>query len=151
MKKSNKKVISMVAILLGVTFSLSSCVSNEDKVNEDISISEQTPDVNKDELTAEQEDAIQIGRTLVNQQLEKKAYTSPYGLRTLLKGEGFTDEEAIFVVEHIDIDWSEHAVGFVEIYLSTGEFSRDDLIGLLEYENFSTEDANLAVDSLNIN
>jgi hypothetical protein len=43
-------------------------------------------------------------------------------------GEGFSKAEAIYAVNHVDVNWNEEAVEAAKGYLETGSFSRNGLI-----------------------
>jgi len=47
-------------------------------------------------------------------------------------GEGFSKADAIFAVDHIDVDWNEQAVRAAKSYLELKHFSRAGLIQQLE-------------------
>lgn len=47
-------------------------------------------------------------------------------------GEGFSKADAIFAVNHIDVDWNEQAAKSAKSYLDTMAFSRNGLIEQLE-------------------
>jgi hypothetical protein len=47
-------------------------------------------------------------------------------------GEGYTKAEAIYAVNHIDVNWNEQACKAAKNYLSTQHFSRANLIQQLE-------------------
>jgi hypothetical protein len=47
-------------------------------------------------------------------------------------GEGFSRADAIYAVDHVDVDWNEQAVKAAKNYLDTMAFSRDGLIEQLE-------------------
>jgi hypothetical protein len=49
-------------------------------------------------------------------------------------GEGFSKADAIFAVNHIDVDWNEQAAKSAKNYLDTMAFSRKGLIEQLESE-----------------
>jgi Host cell surface-exposed lipoprotein len=43
-------------------------------------------------------------------------------------GEGYSKAEAIYAVNHVDVNWNEEAVEAAKGYLDTGSFSRNGLI-----------------------
>jgi hypothetical protein len=43
-------------------------------------------------------------------------------------GEGFSKADAIYAVNHIDVDWNEQAAKSAQSYLDSGSFSRNGLI-----------------------
>ncbi len=43
-------------------------------------------------------------------------------------GEGFSKADAIYAVDHIDVDWNEQAAKAAQSYLDSGSFSRNGLI-----------------------
>ncbi len=44
-------------------------------------------------------------------------------------GDGFSQEDAIFAVNHVDVEWNKEAVESAKSYLETSSFSRQGLIG----------------------
>ena len=49
-------------------------------------------------------------------------------------GEGFSKADAVFAVNHIDVNWNEQAAKSAQSYLDFGSFSRQGLIEQLESE-----------------
>lgn len=47
-------------------------------------------------------------------------------------GEGFSEEDAVFAVDHIDVDWNEQAYRAAESYLQMKGFSHAGLVQQLE-------------------
>jgi hypothetical protein len=80
------------------------------------------------------------------------AYTafSESGLIEQLEFEGFSNEDATYAVNQIDVDWQEQAVNMAQEYLDYTSFSRSGLIEQLEYEGFSNEHATYAVDEIGL-
>ena len=82
------------------------------------------------EVTAGQENA----RRSAEQYLE----TSPFSRKGLIQqlssdaGEGYSKAEAIYAVNHIDVDWNEQAAKAAKNYLDISPFSRQGLIEQLE-------------------
>lgn len=95
------------------------------------------------EMTRSQENAVGMARSYLD-----TAGFSRSGLIDQLEFEGFDNEDAIFAVDHIDVDWKQQAVRTAEAYLDTQSFSRQGLIDQLEFEGFTTEQATHAVDEL---
>lgn len=65
-----------------------------------------------------------------------------------LEYEGFSNEDATYAVNKIDVDWKEQAVLKAKSYLDIMNYSRSGLIEQLEYEGFSNEEATYAVDKI---
>ena len=66
-------------------------------------------------------------------------------------GEGFTEEEAQYAVDNVEVDWKEEAVESAESYLEYSSFSKNELLNQLtsEYgENFTEEEAQYAVEKV---
>lgn len=66
-------------------------------------------------------------------------------------GEGFTESEARYAVDHVGADWKEQAVKSARSYLSHSSFSREGLIEQLSSqagEGFTYEEAVYAVDKV---
>jgi len=63
------------------------------------------------------------------------------GLIDQLEYEGFSNDEASFAVDYLNIDWNEQAVKKAKQYLDYSSFSKNGLIEQLEYEGFSHEEA----------
>ena len=49
-------------------------------------------------------------------------------------GEGFSKADAVFAVNHIDVNWNEQAAKSAKSYLDMSSFSRQGLIEQLESE-----------------
>jgi colicin import membrane protein len=67
------------------------------------------------------------------------------GLIEQLEFEGFSEEDAEFAVDSLDVDWMEQAAIVAESYLENMHFSRQGLIDQLEFEGFTTEQAEYGV------
>ena len=63
------------------------------------------------------------------------------GLIKQLKFEGFSNKDATFAVDHIDVDWNEQAALKAQAYLDLSSFSRKSLIKQLEFEGFTSKQA----------
>lgn len=76
------------------------------------------------------------------------------GLIDQLEFEGFTTEDATFAVEYLEstgaVDWNAEAVEKAESYMDLTAFSRSGLIEQLEFEGFTTEQANYAADQVGL-
>lgn len=55
--------------------------------------------------------------------------------------EGFSKEDAIFAADNCGADWNEQAARKAETYLDMTAFSRQGLIEQLQFEGFTTEQA----------
>jgi len=75
---------------------------------------------------------------------------SKSGLVKQLEYEGFSNEDATYVVNKITVDWKEQAVLKGKSYLEYTSFSKSGLIKQLEYEGFSNEEATYAVDQIGL-
>ena len=92
------------------------------------------------ELSLSQKNAIKKAESYLN-------FTSfsKEGLIEQLKYEGFSDEDATFAVDNIEVDWNEQAYLKAESYLTTFAFSKDGLIDQLKYEGFTNEQIDYAI------
>lgn len=63
------------------------------------------------------------------------------GLIDQLEFEGFSEADAEFAVDYLDVDWKEQAVISAESYMDMGGFSRESLIDQLEFEGFTRKQA----------
>jgi hypothetical protein len=83
------------------------------------------------------------------QYLRVMAFSKP-GLIEQLEHEGFSNEEATYAVNQLNVDWKEQAVKKAKSYLDIMAFSRSGLIEQLEFEGFTTEEATYAVDQIGL-
>jgi hypothetical protein len=67
------------------------------------------------------------------------------GLIEQLKYEGFSEADATYGVDALDVDWYEQAAKKAADYLEYTSFSRDGLIEQLMYEGFTREEAEYGV------
>lgn len=70
------------------------------------------------------------------------------GLIKQLEFEGYSNEEAVYGVDHCDADWNEQAVKKAKSYLDLMAFSRDGLIEQLEFEGFTHDQAVYGADAV---
>ena len=90
--------------------------------------------------------------TLSQKNAEKKAKQylefmsfSREGLIRQLKYEGFNDEDSIYGVDSLNVDWKEQAAKKAKEYLDYMPFSHDGLVNQLKYEGFTDEEAEYGV------
>lgn len=76
--------------------------------------------------------------------LDTQAFSKP-GLVKQLKFEGFSEPDATFAVNQLEVDWNEQSAAKAEQYLDTQPFSRDGLIKQLKFEGFTDAEANYGV------
>lgn len=88
------------------------------------------------EPTASQKNAVRKAQSYLN----TMAFSRD-GLIKQLEFEGFPNEDAVYGVDHVSVDWNEQAVKKAKSYLDTMAFSRDGLIKQLEFEGFTHEQA----------
>lgn len=67
------------------------------------------------------------------------------GLIDQLKFEGYSDADATFAVDSLNVDWREQAAKSAESYLSFMPFSRSGLIDQLVFEGFTRDEAEYGV------
>lgn len=104
--------------------------------------SEESQAVAANSYTTEQNNALRRAKDYL-----RTMHFSREGLIGQLEFEKYSHEDAVFAVDHCDVDWNEQAVGKAKDYLETMPFSYSGLIGQLEYEGFTTEEATHGVDS----
>lgn len=73
---------------------------------------------------------------------------SKSGLISQLEYDGFSNEDATYAVNKLNVDWKEQAVKKAKQYLDLMAFSRSGLIEQLEYEGFTAAEATYAVDQI---
>jgi flagellar biosynthesis GTPase FlhF len=80
----------------------------------------------KPEMTSSQKNAVESAKSY----LETKAFSKKGLIQQLSSsaGEGFPRADAVFAVNHIDVDWSEQAVKSAREYLDIQSFSKSGLI-----------------------
>jgi len=121
----------------------------EEEATEEVEepVVEETPEEPKveDSLTVSQKNAIRKAEDYLDYTAFSKS-----GLVEQLEYEGFSNEEATFASENIEVNWREQAVLKAEDYLNYSAFSRSGLIDQLLYDGHSQEDANYAVDQVGL-
>lgn len=75
---------------------------------------------------------------------------SKAGLVDQLKFEQFTQADAEYAVNHVDVDWNAQAVQSAESYMDMGGFSRASLIDQLKFEQFTQAEAEYAVNHVGL-
>lgn len=73
---------------------------------------------------------------------------SEKGLIHQLEYEGFSNQEAVYGVTHIEVDWYEQAALKAQSYLDLMSFSKKGLIHQLEFEGFTKEQAEYGVEAV---
>ena len=118
--------------------------SINDKVEETPVTKEKNPVKNSDE-TLSQKNAVNKAKNYLDYTAFSKS-----GLIKQLKFEGFSEEDATYAVNQINVNWKEQAVNKAKSYLEHSSFSRSGLIEQLEFEGFSEEEATYAVDKVGL-
>lgn len=135
-----KKFIAITLAILAVMALLTACGADSEtasapNVNDNAAPAkvETTPEP---ELSTSQKNAIRMAESYLD-------FTSfsRNGLIEQLEYEGFSNEDAVFAVDSMDIDWNEQAVLEAASYLDFMAFSFDGLVEQLEYEGFTHEQA----------
>ena len=81
--------------------------------------------------------------------LEYSAF-SRSGLIEQLEYEGYSESDATYAVDSLDVDWNEQAAKSAESYLEYSSFSRSGLIDQLMYEGFSASQAEYGVSQVGL-
>lgn len=92
-------------------------------------------------MTAGQEQAVASAQSYIDLTPFSKS-----GLIEQLVFEKYSEVDAQFAVEHIEVDWKEQAALSAENYLEMTAFSRQGLIDQLVFEGFTEEQATHGVD-----
>ena len=72
------------------------------------------------------------------------------GLIKQLEFDKFTNEDAVYAVDSIGVDWNKQAEKKAKSYVDMSGFSRDSLIKQLEYEGFTNEEAIYGVNAIGL-
>ncbi|GKW47315.1 Ltp family lipoprotein [Planococcus sp. NCCP-2050] len=75
---------------------------------------------------------------------------SESGLIEQLVVAGYSEGDAMYAVQSLEVDWQANAVEEAEGYVKYGAFSRKELIDQLKSGGYSEEDATYAVDSVGL-
>ena len=67
------------------------------------------------------------------------------GLIEQLEFEGFSNEDAVYAVDNVYVDWNEQALKKAKSYLDFSAFSEEGLIEQLEFEGFTSSEAKYGV------
>jgi colicin import membrane protein len=115
------------------------------------------PATSASEAEPADEPAVDTGATVSQTQAVRQAESylgfaafSRSGLIEQLEFEGFSNADATFAVDAIQVDWMEQAVAKASDYLSYSAFSRTGLIDQLVFEGFTSEQATHGVDSVEV-
>ncbi len=67
------------------------------------------------------------------------------GLINQLEFEGFEENDIIFAVDNVKVDWNEQCYKKAKSYLQYSSFSKQGLINQLEFEGFTDEQISYAI------
>ena len=151
MKKSDKRgLASVVAMGLIVTAMWVQGDKNKQIRQETTTVPETTTE---EQTTTEKQKTEESTETVGQQNAVRKALSylrsqsfSKSGLADQLQYNGFTEDEAWYAVNVIDVDWTEQAKLKAQSYLRSSAFSRKELMEQLEYNGFTEDEAEAAVD-----
>ena len=77
-------------------------------------------------------------------------YASYNGLIWYLSDHGHTEAAAQYAADNCNADWNQEAVKCAQYYLKTMTMDRDELLGQLEYEGFTSSQAEHAANSVGL-
>ena len=99
----------------------------------------------KPKLTVSQKQAIEAAESYLD-----TSHFSKKGLLHQLKFEEFPKAEAIYAVEHVEVNWTAEADEAAESYLDSGHFSYGTLLRQLKFEGFTDAQAAHGVKSVGL-
>lgn len=102
----------------------------------------------KDEQEAESISSEQSRAQSMAQKYLRTMSFSKSGLKEQLVFEGFTDIDAQWAVENIDVDWNDQAVKKAEDYARLMDMSNQGIYDQLIFEGFSPEQAQHGIDNM---
>ena len=70
------------------------------------------------------------------------------GLINQLEFEGFEENDIIFAVDNVKVDWNEQCYKKAKSYLQYSSFSKQSLIDQLEFEGFTDEQIAYAIEKV---
>lgn len=144
---AKKRFIVPAAFVLVVGLSTAVNSGGGDAVSQDSSASESAaPEADYANETVSQQNA----RESAESYLQFSGF-SREGLIKQLEFEEYSNADAVYAVDVLNVDWKEQAKRSAESYLNTMAFSRSGLIGQLEFEGYTTEEATFGVDAQNAN
>lgn len=106
---------------------------------------EQEEELKRQSETVSQKSAIRKAKSYI----EMSGFSRD-GLIRQLKYEKFSDEDATYALDNIEVDWNKQAERKAQSYLDMSGFSRDGLIKQLKYEGFTTEQAMSGVTAIGL-
>ena len=132
-------------IVIGIIAAITSPDSFKEGVKDGMATTQEAPkaaEVKKEATPTEapislgEKNALRSAKSYLN-------YTafSKKGLIEQLKFEGFSDSEANYAVNNVNVDWNEQAAKCAENYLRYTSFSKQGLIDQLKFEGFTQEQA----------
>lgn len=141
-------VLSAIVLTVLVVMTLVGCSSGPVDEPEPVTTFQQREEVTptpseteeSQEFTVEQEQAIGSAEDYLS-----FAAFSRTGLIEQLVFEGFSESDATFAVDYLEVDWMEQAVQSAKDYLDISHFSHAGLVEQLEYEGFTNEQAEYGV------
>lgn len=113
--------------------------AEEEKAKEEAEKAEKKEEDKKNAETASQTQAVKMAESYISFTPFSKS-----GLIDQLVFEGFSNQDATYAAESINVDWKEQAVKMAESYLEYSPFSRSGLVEQLVFEGFSNDVANYA-------
>lgn len=129
-------------------FDIHDVLKNDDKNSKETQI-----ETKKQEETQIETEKITVGKS--NALKKAKTYIdlgvfniSKDTLKQMLILEKFSEEEAEYAVNNINVNWKEYAYNKAKDYIEIMAFSRQGLIDQLIYEGFTEEEANYAADKI---
>ena len=154
--KVNKKPIYKRTwfIVVAVLFTLSalgSALGGGDDTKEATPTGSGSAEVAEKEPAAEVVDNETAGQKNAVKQAENYLRTMAFsrqGLIDQLIFEQYSNEDATYAVDKLNIDWKEQAVLKAENYLRNMAFSKTGLTKQLEFEGFTTEEANYGTENI---
>jgi hypothetical protein len=138
----------IVPLGLVVLIALSSALNSgqSDSPGVETTISPTVP--GEEAVTPEPTNSETIGQQNAREQAESYLDGQSFsreGLIDQLEYEGYSNEDSVYAVDILNVDWNQQAALKAESYLDGQSFSRQGLLDQLEYEGFTKKQAEFGV------
>ena len=137
------KILATILTLCLAIYLLVACVYEEGSSPTNENPNESIKEKVEDLLSIGQKNALDKAKSYL-----KYSAFSREGLINQLDFEGFEEDDIIFAVDNVEVDWNEQCYEKAKSYLKYSSFSKQSLINQLEFEGFTDEQIAYAVEKV---
>ncbi len=141
--KITKVMAALLALCLLLSMFVACDLTDSASTGSDIQQEQQIEKQTENSMTMGQKNALKKAESYL-----KYSGFSRKGLIDQLEYEGFDQNDILFAVDNVKVNWKEECYEKAQSYLKYSSFSKQGLIDQLEYEGFTTDQIEYAIEKV---